>query len=228
MGYLALQGGAEFGGGMRICDLRAIDLAGGFDAQVSIIPAAAAPDDNHRRAGESGCDWFRRLGARNVAALPLIDRSSADDSRIAGVLRHSKLIYLLGGFPGYLAGVLQASQSWRAIMAAMDKGAVVAGSSAGAMVLCEFLYNPTRQTVGKGLGLLPRTCVIPHLNTFGRKWIDRLQKELPMATLIGIDEETGAINDGPHGAWSVYGPGAITLFGNHRKQEYRTGAPFEL
>ena len=213
---------------MKACDLRALQLAGGFDARVSIVPAAAAPDNNHRRAGDNGCQWFRRLGARHVAALPLIDRPSADDPQIADALRRSKLIYLLGGFPDYLAGVLKDSQSWRAILEARAEGAVVAGSSAGAMILCEFLYNPTQQTVHNGLGLLSGTCLIPHLNTFGRQWINRLQKELPLVTLIGIDEETGAINDGPHGAWSVYGPGAIALFGNHRKREYRTGTPFEL
>ena len=32
MGYLLLEGGAEFGGRMRDPDLKAIELAGGFDA----------------------------------------------------------------------------------------------------------------------------------------------------------------------------------------------------
>ncbi len=45
MGYLLLEGGAEFCGRMRDPDLRAIELAGGFDAPLRIIPTAAAPDD---------------------------------------------------------------------------------------------------------------------------------------------------------------------------------------
>lgn len=32
-------------------DLRAIELAGGFDAPIAILPTAAAPDNNHKRAG---------------------------------------------------------------------------------------------------------------------------------------------------------------------------------
>ena len=54
MGYLMLAGGAEFGGQMRDPDLRAIELAGGFDAPLRIIPTAAAPDNNHQRAGNNG------------------------------------------------------------------------------------------------------------------------------------------------------------------------------
>ena len=135
---------------------------------------------------------------------------------------------MLGGFPRYLADVLQDSRAWRAIRAALDNGAVVAGSSAGAMVLCEFLYDPAQRLVGKGLGVVAQACVVPHFNNFGRQWIDPLQKQLPQATLIGIDEKTAAINDGPDRSWSVYGPGKITLFSHRRQERYGAGSCFEL
>src|SRR5215210_4629899 len=97
-GYILLEGGAEFGGRMADPDRRAIELAGGPDARISIIPAAAAPDHNHERAGRNGVRWFESLGAKNVTALPLIDRASADSPAIVAALRESWLIYLLGGF----------------------------------------------------------------------------------------------------------------------------------
>jgi cyanophycinase len=228
MGYLVLQGGAEFGGAMKSSDLRAIELAGGFNAPISIIPAAAAVDQNHERAGRIGADWFKSLGAGKVEVLPLIDRPSSDDRQIAQRLHRSRLIYMLGGFPRYLADVLQDSRAWHAIRAALDNGAVVAGSSAGAMVLCEFLYDPAQRLVGKGLGVVAQACVVPHFNNFGRQWIDPLQKQLPQATLIGIDEKTAAINDGPDRSWSVYGPGKITLFGRRGQERYGAGSCFEL
>ena len=53
-GYLLLEGGAEFGGRMSEPDRRAIELAGGPGAPISIIPTAAAPDNNHQRAGRNG------------------------------------------------------------------------------------------------------------------------------------------------------------------------------
>jgi len=114
MGYLVLEGGAEFGGRMRDPDLRAIKLAGGFDVPLRIIPAAAAPDNNHRRAGSNGVRWFQGLGARDVESLPLIDKSSADDEAIADSLRNAKLIYLLGGFTHYLGQTLEDSPAWSA------------------------------------------------------------------------------------------------------------------
>src|SRR5215207_4912102 len=108
-GHILLAGGAEFGGRMAELDLRTIELAGGFDVQISIIPTAAAPDHNHERAGRNGVRWFESLGARNVAALPLIDRASADDPAIIAALHKSQLIYLLGGFPHYLGQTLLGS-----------------------------------------------------------------------------------------------------------------------
>ena len=66
MGYILLAGGAEFRGQMITPDRQALKLAGGANARLSIIPAAAAPDNNHQRAGQNGVDWFQTLGAVNV------------------------------------------------------------------------------------------------------------------------------------------------------------------
>ncbi|MEJ2102137.1 MAG: Type 1 glutamine amidotransferase-like domain-containing protein, partial [Desulfobacterales bacterium] len=142
MGYILLAGGAEFGGAMAIADRRAIELAGGVNTRIGIVPAAAAPDKNHERAGRNGVDWFKQLGAVDVAVVPLIDRESADDAAIVEALLESKLIYMLGGFPRHLEQSLTGSKSWQAMMAAHQSGAVIAGSSAGAMILCDHYYDP--------------------------------------------------------------------------------------
>lgn len=228
MGYLMLQGGAEFGGQMRASDLRAIELAGGPQMPVCIIPAAAAPDANHVKAGQKGRNWFGLLGARHVSVTMLIDHASANDPKIADQLQQAMLVYLPGGFPVYLAQVLKDSLGWQAVQTVLGKGAVLAGSSAGAMVMCEYLFDPQNKTPVKGLGLLPNCCVLPHHNAFGRQWAPRLQKDLPRATLIGIDEETGMINDGPKGQWSVHGQGAVTIYQEGRQAEYTAGTMFEL
>jgi cyanophycinase len=228
MGYLVLQGGSEFGGQMRVSDLRAMALAGGRDARVTIVPAAAAPDGNHRRAGENGRKWFQSLGARQVTVVSLVDRQSADSRRIASCLGRSRLIYLLGGFPEYLAEVLRGTRSWQAIRTALRQGATLAGSSAGAMVLGEAFFNPARQNLVDGLGLVRAVSLIPHFNKFGRAWVDRLRKELPSMSLIGIDEETGIINDGPGGTWSVYGGGAVVVYRGHQTERYANGERFDL
>jgi cyanophycinase len=80
------------------------------------------------------------------------------------------------------------------------------------MVLCEFYFDPISERVLPGLNLLPGLCVLPHHDTFGKTWAPRLKRLLPEALLVGIDEETGLLNDGPAGQWTVYGKGAVTVY----------------
>jgi cyanophycinase len=226
MGYLLLEGGAEFGGRMRDPDLKAIELAGGFEAPVRIIPTAAAPDNNHRRAGENGIRWFQSLGAKDVGSLPLIDKVSANDLNIAESLREAKLIYMLGGFTGYLGETLKGSAAWQAALEAYANGAVIAGSSAGAMVMCEFYYDPSRGQVIDGLNLVQNAIVMPHYDTFGKSWASRLL-EIAQVTLVGIDERTGMLDDG-RGTWTVHGAGNVTLYRNQKVETYVTGKSFSV
>ena len=226
MGYYLLEGGAEFGGGMREPDLKAIELAGGFEAPIRIIPTAAAPDNNHRRAGNNGIRWFQSLGAEDVRSLPLIDQVSANDGSIVKSLREAKLIYMLGGFTGFLADTLRGSAAWQAVLDAYRNGAVVAGSSAGAMVMCEFYYDHRQAQIVPGLNLVPGAIVLPHYNTFGKSWASRLL-EISQLTLIGIDEETGMIDNGAP-TWIVYGAGSITLYRNGLMETFPSGASFSL
>lgn len=94
MGYLLLQGGEEFKGQMRRSDLEALALVGGMDAQIRIIPAAAAPDNNHRQAGRNGEQWFRALGATRIKVVPLVDEDSANAPQVVADLQEAQLIYL--------------------------------------------------------------------------------------------------------------------------------------
>lgn len=227
MGYLVLAGGAEFGGRMSEPDLRAIQLAGGFDAPIAIIPTAAAPDNNHKRAGGNGVRWFQSLGAKDVFFVDVIDLKSAHDSGLAKQIRDSKIIYMLGGFPRHLGETLKGSACWSAALEAFDNGAVIAGSSAGAMVLCEHYYDPYERKLFPGLNLVPNACVLPHHNNFGKKWAGQLREMLPSATLIGIDEGTGMVR-GPAGEWRVHGGGQVTLYRGGSSVGYGRSEAFSL
>jgi len=228
MGYILLEGGAEFGGQMEIPDRRALALAGDSSIRVSIIPTAAAPDNYHERAGQNGVRWFKGLGATRVTSLPLIDRTSADALDVVEALRQSQLIYMLGGFPHHLGQSLFGSLAWNAILTAYESGAVIAGSSAGAMVLCEAYYDPEAAKVHQGLGLVPGVCVLPHHDTFGEKWAPELKRLLPDTILIGIDEETGMLGSTPQGTWEVHGKGAVTLYRHEQRSIHGSDQPFKL
>ena len=226
MGYLLLEGGAEFGGRMRDPDLKAIELAGGFETPIRIIPTAAAPDNNHKRAGNNGIRWFQSLGAKDVVSVPLIDKASANDAAIAKSLGEAKLVYMLGGFTGYLGETLRGSAAWEAVLEAYRNDAVIAGSSAGAMVMCQFYYDLNQGQVIEGLNLVPNSIVLPHHNTFGQSWASRLL-EIVRVNLIGIDEQTGMIDNGVQ-TWTVYGKGNVTLYQNRQVETYEAGKSFSI
>ena len=229
MGYILLEGGAEFGGQMEECDRRAIQLAGGPGARICIVPTAAVPDDNDQRAGNNGVRWFQSLGAVNVSSLPLTDPQAANDERWIRKLEGSQLIFILGGFPVYLEQVLREGRIWKAICEAHQAGAVLAGSSAGAMVLCQWYFDPRGRRIRRGLNLLGGICLLPHHDTFGHSWVSKLG-ELPADSLMmGIDAQTGVIDDGPQGSWRVYGQGAATLYRTDRSvQRFTRGQFFPL
>lgn len=227
-GSLLLEGGDEFSGAMAEPDRHAIELAGGVSAPLVIIPTAAVPDYNHRRAGANGQRWFEYLGAQRVSVVPLIDRASAADEQVISLLRTARLIYLLGGFPLYLGQVLAGSLAWDAVLAAYTDGAVIAGSSAGAMVLAEFYFDPEGRQIEAGLNLVPGCCVIPHHNRFGKDWMHSLREKLPEAILLGIDEQTGMLYADEYGGWRVYGRGMVTLYTPEKTTIIDQGVTFTL
>jgi len=222
-GYLLLEGGAEFGGCMADADRRAMTLAGGSDAPIVILPTAAAPDNNDVRAGGNGERWFKSLGATNVVVLGVVDQRSANDAAMAAEIEKSRLVYLLGGFTHYLGQTLVGSKCQAAMERAYRAGAVISGSSAGAMVMCEQYYVPSEGQVYPGLGFVPGACVLPHHDTFGHRWASRVRALLPNDTLLGIDEGTGIIDDGPDRRWSVYGQGTLCVYGGDQRRIVRAG-----
>jgi cyanophycinase len=228
MAYFLLEGGSEFGGRMSEPDLRAIELAGGLQTSIAILPTAAAPDHNDLGAGRNGRRWFESLGASRVDVVPVADKLSANHPDLAASVAAARLIYLLGGFPRYLCETLHGSRVWSAALEAYRSGAVIAGSSAGAMVLCQHYYDPHEGKLLQGLNLLENTCILPHHNRFGKNWASKLRSLIPQATLLGIDEQTGIINDVSDHVWTVYGAGVVTLYRGEKIEVHARDEQFHL
>ena len=157
-----------------------------------------------------------------------IDRRSGLDAGVAEMISASGFVFLPGGSPRYLADALRGSLVWKAILTVHRAGAVLGGSSAGAMVLCEKFYDPSAGQVLPGLNLVPKVCILPHHDTFGRGWVPQLSRRTKEVLLVGIDEETGMLNDGPEGRWTVYGKGAVTLYASEGRTVYHSGEQFGL
>ena len=228
MGILVLEGGSEFQGKMEEPDKRALALTGQQKAKLRIIPTAAVPENNSSGAGNNALKWFRTLGAKNIISLPIIDKQTANDSELSTELRRADFIFILGGSPGYLESTLRDSRALDALLDAYQAGAVVVGSSAGAMVLCEWYFDPAVKKVKKGFGIQNGVILIPHHNTIKSEWRSLYFDKVADVLWVGIDEQTGMINQLEHNRWTVYGQGGVTVYRRTGPDYYRTGKTFRL
>ncbi len=229
-GPLALVGSGEYLPSMLDIER---DLIDGRPPRYVQIPTAAAAEGADRLAYwvDLGRKQAQRLG---VEAVPLVvtDRAQADDPEIAAQVAGAGLIYLSGGNPVLLADTLRDTALWRAIVAAWEQGAALAGCSAGAMVMADHvpdLRHPTRD--GRpGLGLLPALRVIPHFDRM-LGWIpDLLTRPFLRATpgvmLVGVDEETALVG-GPD-VFTVRGRQSAWILGEGKRQRVAAGETLRL
>jgi len=224
-GWLVLAGGAEFQPGCEDADRMLVDAAGGAGARVAILPTAAAAEGSPRMAAVNGVRHFSRLGA-NAFGVMMVDKATTNDPALAAKLESAQLIYMAGGDPGYLLRCLQGSLAWQTILEAWQSGAVLAGASAGAMVLCEALWNPYARRIETALGLVKRAAVIPH-HRAGSEWVKTLQGALGQDfTLLGIAEQTNLMWDGS--TWRVAGPGDVTIYFREQTVIHHDGDRFTL
>jgi len=223
-GVLALVGGDEFNPGNEEQDRLLAGAAGPGPAFV--VPTAAARQDPQASV-QHAIAWFKQFGLE-LRELPVLKRTDANSKELAGLARTGGFFYLVGGDPGLVAQVLRSSRVWNAIFEAWLEGASLAGSSAGAMALSShsliratwpnrFTRRPT-----EALGLVPNTAVLPHFETFGHKWVESAQRELPGATLLGIDERSAAVWAKKE-EWRAYGPGSVTVIKGPETARFASG-----
>ena len=207
-GLLALIGGGEWRDGCRSFDTDLLAASGG--SEVLVLPTAAAyehPD----RAVDWATRYFAELGAK-VRGLMVLRRPDADDEANAAAVAEARFVYLGGGSPLHLRSVLKETKVWEALVHAWQDGAVVAGSSAGGMVLGDPMVDPRGGAFTLGLGLIEQLAVVPHHNTWPPERAHRTMQLAPRGVPIAaIDEETAAIRDGD-GSWRVAGAGAVAVF----------------
>ena len=210
-GVLCLTGGDEFHPGNEPQDSVLRDAAAGRPAFV----LASAARDNPEAAVHTAQRWFAGLGLE-VTELRVRTPADARSEQVAEAAASAGLFYLVGGDPGRVVRVLRGSRVWEAIVAAWRKGAALAGSSAGAMALCEWSLlregfpGHTRRRAVPALRVVPETALLPHFDTFGARWIPSAQEAVGADTLLlGVDERTAAV--WRDGAWAAMGAGTVTV-----------------
>jgi cyanophycinase len=200
-------GGDEWGPG---CDFDAELLAASGTDEVLVLPTAAAYE-HPEKAVQHAEAWFSSIGGR-ARGLMVLGRADAEDEANAAVVRQSRFVYLGGGSPMHLRSVLKGSTVWEALLEAWRAGAVVAGSSAGAMVLTDPMVDPRGGALTVGLGMVEQLAVIPH---FGNENAEKVHRSIALAApglpVVGVPERTALIRD-PDGAWRRAGVSEVEVF----------------
>lgn len=208
-GLLALVGGGEWRPGCDF-DARLLEASGG--TEVVVLPTAAAYE-HPERAVEFAARWFDGLGA-TVRGLPVLRRPDAEDETYVKAIAEARFIYLGGGSPLHLRSVLKSSSLWHALLAAWQGGAVLAASSAGAMVLTDPMVDPRGGAFTLGLGLVGQLAVIPHADSWSHEKSHRTITLAPAdLPVVAIDERTAIVLE-PGAGWTAAGAGGVRVWLN--------------
>lgn len=217
---LALVGSGEY-----LPPIAALDreLIGRLAAPVRVVclPTAAGTEGHERIDYWSrlGVEHFSSLGVQ-VQAVPVIDRASANDPALAAAVDAANFVYLSGGKPNYLHATLHGSLVWQAILAVLARGGLLAGCSAGAMILGEkfFGFPGWKQ----GFGFLPRAAIIPHFDEIPQGMLQPMRKVAGNnLTILGVEGNTALVQTA--GGYEVLGSGGVTIWNRAGKTRYTAG-----
>ena len=178
---------------------RIIDLAGGPDAPLVVIPTAGG--EPTYSSNFSSAVSLRRLGAKNVTVLHTYDPAVADTDDFITPLLAAKGVFYGGGRQWRLVDAYAGTKTERAVQAVLDRGGVVSGSSAGASIQGSFLARGDTENnqvmIGDhtvGFGYLKNTAIDQHFLVRNRQFdLFDILKVYPELLGIAIDEDTALV-----------------------------------
>jgi cyanophycinase len=196
-GSLVLAGGGQLGADILE---RFVQLAGGANARIVVMPGASDQDSFPTDWG--GFDPLRAVGANNITVLHTRDRTEADSEEFVKPLLQATAVWIPGGRQWRLADAYLNTRTHRELLAVLDRGGVIGGTSAGASVIPSYMVRgakegnhvviaPGNET---GFGFLRNVAVDQHL-TARRRERDLLEviRAHPDLLGIGLDEGTAIV-----------------------------------
>jgi cyanophycinase len=219
-GTLVIQGGGS-AAGTGILETF-INRAGGKDAKIIVVPTAGGnrTADGKLRVYEEDfvLSGWRKLGLTNVHMLHTADPKVADTEEFAGVLRDAAGVWFDGGRQWNVVDSYAGTLTLKEFRKVLERGGVIAGSSAGATILGDYLVRgavagseimmtpePEHE---HGFAFLRKSAIDQHINTRNR-WDDLIpvMKKYPNLLGIGISEGTAIVVNGDRfeviGKWKV-------------------------
>ena len=190
-GSLVIHGGGPVADSVRS---RFVELAGGHEARLVIIPTAGISADDAN--AQTVLEPWKKCDLASVVLLHTRSRGRANDPAFVKPLTEATGVWLGGADQSRLAEAYLDTAVARELHKLLARGGVIGGTSAGAAVMSTVMItggNP-EATVGRGFGFLPGFVVDQHF--LRRKRQDRLVGVLaknPGLVGLGVDEETAAV-----------------------------------
>jgi len=215
------------GGGATQADLdrRFVELAGGGKARIVTTPTAAIDDTNPASLER----WADLPGLGHAPTLHTLSRREADSDAFVAPLRQATGVWIPGGEASWLLDSYLGTRTERALIGVLERGGVVGGTSAGAVVWASTLMSFRQDTAsralqlmrvenlmigdlhGTGFALLRNVSIAPHMDAFHLEpSLRRMVAEIPGLLGIGIDEATALEVHGDVGR--VLGRGNVTIY----------------
>jgi cyanophycinase len=215
-GWIVPIGGAENKENDRRILRRFVEVSGGADADIVVIPTAS-------KMHETGARYeaiFRDLGAARVTVMDFDTRRDCQEPNRLQRIDEATGIFFTGGNQLRLTALLGGTPVAQLIRKRNASGVTVGGTSAGASILSEHMiaFGDEGSSVvagsvrlAPGLGLTNRFVIDQHFRERDR--LGRLITALaynPFAIGIGLDEDT-AVFIGPDEVLEVEGSGGVTV-----------------
>lgn len=208
------------GGAMRSPEIyqRFIELAGGPDAHIVLVPTAGGAEDYDEFY--QGMNAWRANGARNLTLLHTIDPAEADTDAFIEPLETAGGVFFFGGRQWRLVDAYGGTKTETAFREVLERGGVIGGSSAGASIQGSFLVRGDTRTnttmMGdhqRGFGYLRNVGIDQHVLRRNRQFdmIEVIEAH-PELLGIGLDEDTAIIVQGDR--FQVMGSSYALIYDN--------------
>jgi cyanophycinase len=199
-----------------------MELVGGPDEPIVIIPTAITSDSLTADDLERFRRSFIDRGFQQVQVLHTRDREKADTKAFVKPLKEAKGIWFSGGRQWRHADSYLNTRTHRAFFDLLDRGGVIAGSSAGATIQGSYLARGDTKTntimMGdheEGLGFIENVAIDQHLFARNRQFdMFEILKHRPELLGIGLDEDTGIIVEGDQ--FTVFGNSYVAIYDGTR------------
>lgn len=176
------------------------ELAGGKD-KAHLVVITAAGGDSALYDNKSIEEVKKQTGVKDVVLLHPASLAEANSEKFIAPLKKATGIYFIGGRQWRIADAYLNTLAHQAFFDVLNRGGVIAGSSAGASIQGSFLWRGDTKgphiLVGdhtQGLGFLKNSAVDQHLLKRNRQFdlVDFIRKS-PELIGIGLDEATSVV-----------------------------------